>query len=82
MMLKKLDKKNIDFKIDLTAIEGDGSFKCPKCDMSISPDDESEENYQILDTKVVNDELAELIVVCAKCRTTIKLTGFQEGFDT
>ena len=48
---------------------------------SISPDDESEENYQILDTKVVNDELAELVISCAKCGSTIKLTGFQQGSD-
>ena len=62
----------------MAAIEGDGSFQCPKCGLSISPDDETEENYQILDTKVVNDELAELVVSCGKCGSTIKITGFQE----
>lgn len=81
MMMKKLDKKASAYKIDLTAIEGDGSFQCPKCGKSISPDDESEENYQISDTKVVNDELAELVISCAKCGSTIKLTGFQQSSD-
>jgi transcription elongation factor Elf1 len=57
------------------------SFQCPKCGKSISPDDESEENYQILDTKVVNDELAELVISCANCGSTIKLTGFQQSSD-
>ena len=37
-----------------------------------------EDNYHILDTKLVNDELAELVISCAKCGSTIKLTGFQE----
>jgi predicted RNA-binding Zn-ribbon protein involved in translation (DUF1610 family) len=81
MMMKKLDKKASAYKIDLATIEGDGSFECPKCGKSISPDDESEENYQILDTKVVNDELAELVISCAKCGSTLKLTGFQQGCD-
>ena len=80
-MTKKLDKKASAYKIDLASVEGDGSFQCPKCGKSISPDDESEENYHILDTKVVNDELAELIISCAKCGSTIKLTGFQQGVD-
>jgi predicted RNA-binding Zn-ribbon protein involved in translation (DUF1610 family) len=79
MMMKKLGKKASAYKIDLAIVEGDGLFQCPKCGLSISPDDESEENYQILDTKVVNDELAELVISCAKCGSTIKLTGFQQS---
>ena len=81
MLMKKLDKKNSEYTINLAAIEGDGSFPCPKCGLSISPDDASEENYQIMDTKLINDELAELILICGKCRSTIRLIGFQEGFD-
>lgn len=81
MMMKKLDKKASVYKIDLSTVEGDGSFECPKCKASISPDDESEDNYEILDTKVVNDELAELVINCAKCHSTIKVTGFQQGSD-
>ena len=81
MMMKKLNKKALAYKIDLASVEGDGSFQCPKCGKSISPDDESEENYHILDTKVVNDELAELVISCAKCGSTIKLTGFQQSYD-
>jgi predicted RNA-binding Zn-ribbon protein involved in translation (DUF1610 family) len=72
MMMKKLDKKTSVFKISLAS--DDGSFQCPKCGLSISPDDESEENYQILDTKIVNDELAELVVCCGKCGSTIKVS--------
>jgi predicted RNA-binding Zn-ribbon protein involved in translation (DUF1610 family) len=80
MMMKKLEKK-CEHSINLASIEGDGSFPCPQCGTSISPDDETEENYQIIDTKVVNDELAELVITCGKCGCTLKLTGFQQGFD-
>ncbi len=51
--------------------------QCPKCGMSISPEDETEDNYKILDTKVVNDELSELVISCGKCGSTIKITGFE-----
>ncbi len=80
-MMKKLDKKTLTYKIDMATVEKDGSFQCPKCGLSISPDDESEENYQILETKVVNDELEELMISCNKCRSTIKVTGFQQDLE-
>jgi len=81
-MMKNLDKKTQrTYKIDMSAVNEDGAFQCPKCGLSISPDDESEENYEILDTKVVNDELAELLITCNKCGSTIKVTGFQQGLD-
>jgi predicted RNA-binding Zn-ribbon protein involved in translation (DUF1610 family) len=76
-MMKKADvKKSMAYTVDLTKIDGDGAFPCPKCGSVISPDDETEENYQIVNTKVKNDELAELVVVCKKCGTSIKLVGF------
>ena len=78
-MMKKPEKKDLAYITNLVAIEGDGSFSCPKCGMTISPEDETEENYKIIDTKVVNKELAELVIACGKCGSTIKLTGFQQG---
>ena len=81
MVMKKLDQKASVYEINLANVEGDGSFQCPKCGRSISPDDESEKNYHILDTKVVNDDLAELVISCAKCESTIQLTGFQKSLD-
>ncbi|MGQ9624911.1 MAG: hypothetical protein ACUVUF_06165 [Candidatus Bathycorpusculaceae bacterium] len=81
-MMKKADvKKNISYTIDLTKIEGDGAFPCPKCGAIISPDDESEEVYQIIETKVRNDELAELVLLCSKCGSTIRLTGFLQPVE-
>jgi len=76
MMKKPAVKKGRTHTIDLTKINGDGAFPCPKCGVIISPDDETEEVYTILETKVKDDELAGLVLVCNKCRSKIRLTGF------
>ena len=81
MMKKSMSKKTVRYTIDLTEIDGDGSFPCPKCGTVVSPEDESEEVYKIVDTKVVNDELVELIINCNECRSNIKLTGFQQAIE-
>lgn len=74
-MKKAAVKKNM-CTIDLTKIDGDGTFQCPKCGSVISPDDESDTTYEIVETKVKGDDLEELVLTCKKCRTTIKLVGF------
>ena len=76
--MKAVVKKSAAFTIDLTTIEGDGAFPCPKCGTMISPEDESEELYKIVDTKIVNEELVELVVMCGNCGSTIKLAGFEQ----
>ena len=82
-MMKKTSMKNkIAYTVDLTRIDGDGAFPCPKCGTVISPDDETDETYHIVETKVKNDELTELILTCNKCGTTIKLTGFMAQPET
>jgi predicted RNA-binding Zn-ribbon protein involved in translation (DUF1610 family) len=81
MMKKSLTKRSEAYTVDLTKIDGDGSFPCPKCGTVISPEDESEEIYKIIDTKVNNDELVELIVMCGNCGSNIKLTGFQQTIE-
>jgi predicted RNA-binding Zn-ribbon protein involved in translation (DUF1610 family) len=81
MMKKSMSKKTVPYMVDLTQIDGDGAFPCPKCGTVISPEDESEEVYKIVDTKVVNDELVELVINCNECRSNIKLTGFQQAIE-
>jgi len=76
MMKKTTMKKEARYTVDLTKIDGDGAFPCPKCGTLISPEDESDSVYQIVETKVENDDLAELILTCNKCGSTIKLVGF------
>lgn len=75
-MMKKAAVRDALYTIDLTKIDGDGAFPCPKCGAMISPDDQTEETYQIVETVVKNDELSELVLACNKCRTKIRLTGF------
>lgn len=74
-MKKMAIKKSVVYTVDLTKIDGDGAFPCPKCGTIISPDDETEEIYQIIGTKVKGDDLTELILLCNKCGSTIRLVG-------
>ncbi len=69
------------YLVDLTKIEGDGSFPCPKCGNVISPEDESEETYRIVSTKVLNEQLVELVVECTSCGSIIRLTGFEASME-
>jgi predicted RNA-binding Zn-ribbon protein involved in translation (DUF1610 family) len=81
MMKKGIAKKTVSYTIDLTQIDGDGAFPCPECGTVISPEDETEEVYKIVDTKIINDELVELVILCGKCGSNIKLTGFQATIE-
>ena len=62
--------------VDLTKIEGDGDFPCPKCGKKISPEDETEEIYTIVEEKIRNNVLIALVIQCNFCSSTITLTGF------
>jgi len=64
------------YTIDLAKIEGNGDFPCPRCEVMISPDDESEDVYTIVDTKVRGESLQELTIQCNKCGSKIRLIGF------
>jgi len=69
-------KQGSIFKIDITEIEGAGDFPCPSCGVTISPDDETETVYSIIETKTKNENLEELILQCNKCKSRIHLVGF------
>jgi len=71
-------KQVLVYTIDLTKLEGQGDFLCPNCGTHISPDDETEDVYSILETKVTNDVLENLLIQCNKCSNEILLTGFSE----
>lgn len=66
----------LEYEIDLTKIEGAGDFPCPNCGAVISPDDETETVYSILETKVRGESLEELVILCHNCRSKIRLVGF------
>ena len=69
-------KQLLVYEVDLTRIQGKGDFPCPKCGITISPDDETDEVYCILETKERNKNLEEVMIQCNKCTSKIRLTGF------
>jgi len=63
-------------ELDLTRTRGDGDFSCPNCGVTISPEDETEDVYTILEEKLKDEVLEELVIQCNKCSHQIRLTGF------
>jgi hypothetical protein len=76
-MMEKQQNKDLEYCVNSQLIADDGSFQCPKCGIKISPEDDTNENYEIIETKVQKGELVELIIGCGKCGSTLRLTGFQ-----
>ncbi len=64
------------YVLDLTKIGGSGDLWCPGCGNAISPDDCTEVGYSILEAKVSNQSLEELMVRCNKCESELHLIGF------
>jgi transcription initiation factor IIE alpha subunit len=64
------------YVLDLTKIAGNGAFLCPKCGAKMSPDDETEEVYSIIEAKLKDQILQELVIQCNRCASQIHLTGF------
>ncbi len=64
------------YNLDLTKIEGNGDFGCPCCGNLISPEDETEKVYSILEVRVSDNLLVDIIVRCNSCESKIVLTGF------
>jgi hypothetical protein len=64
------------YQVNLKELQGEGEFPCPGCGIQISPEDETEDVYQIVDTKVSGDELEELVIECNRCKSKIRLVGF------
>ncbi len=62
--------------VDLTKIDGDGDFSCPQCGIVISPEDSTEEKYQVLEPKVNSNGLEAVEILCKSCGSHIHLTGF------
>ena len=64
------------YQLDLATLHGEGEFSCPNCGIVINPEDETEDVYKILDTKVRCDKLEELVIQCNRCKSKIRLVGF------
>ncbi len=68
------------YEIDTTKLIGVEGFPCPKCEVTISPDDKTDEIYMIINTKTKNEKLLELTIQCNKCKSIIRLTNFQDPY--
>jgi hypothetical protein len=73
---EKSGMKPLMSELDLTKIQGNGDFPCPNCGIIISPEDETEDVYTILEEKLEGEVLEELVIQCNKCSHQIRLTGF------
>jgi hypothetical protein len=67
----------LEYKVDLTKIEGSGDFPCPTCGVNMSPEDQTEGAYSIKEIKTRRDVLEELVIQCQRCKSLIRLTGFK-----
>jgi hypothetical protein len=74
---KMKTKLLLEYKVDLTKIDGGGDFPCPTCGVNMSPDDQTEDTYSIKGMKTRRDILEELVIQCHRCKTLIRLTGFK-----
>jgi DNA-directed RNA polymerase subunit RPC12/RpoP len=63
------------YQVDLKELQGEGDFPCPGCGVVISPEDETEDVYVILGTKVNGEDLEELVIQCKQCKSKIRLRG-------
>ena len=54
-------------ELDLTKIQGSGDFPCPNCGVIISPEDETDDVYTILEEKLRGEVLEELVIQCNNC---------------
>jgi transcription elongation factor Elf1 len=69
-------QKTKPYTIDLTKVNGNGTFNCPKCGIQISPDDTSENAYTIIEPIVKEDSLEKILLQCNNCQSRIRLIGF------
>jgi hypothetical protein len=64
------------YTVDLTKVKGSGKLRCPRCRVEISPDDETECAYTILEPVMKGEYLEKVILKCNGCGSQIHLTGF------
>ena len=69
-------KPPLVYQVNLAELQGEGDFPCPSCGVVISPEDETEDVYIIVDTKVRGEDLEELVIQCNQCKSKIRLVGF------
>jgi uncharacterized C2H2 Zn-finger protein len=69
------------YTVDLTETGRAGEFKCPRCGAEMSPDDETDEVYAILETVRKGNSLERVVLRCNRCESQIHLVGFRSALD-
>ena len=69
-------KQILSSKIHLTKTDKEGAFPCPLYRNSISLDQNSGKDYSILEAKVSDSGLEEVVIFCKKCESQINLICF------
>lgn len=64
------------YRVDVAKTNRKGAFSCPSCGDIISPSDRSEKTYSILEAKIGDAGLDEIVICCKRCESEIYLTGF------
>ncbi len=64
------------YMVDMSLIDGNGDFSCPKCGIKISPDDCTDETYTIIEARVNREDLDEIVIYCNNCASQVHLVGF------
>jgi hypothetical protein len=65
--------------MELDEINGNGSLPCPSCGAHISPDDQTEEVYTLLDVNMNGAGLEEIVIRCNRCQSQIYIGGFSRA---
>lgn len=62
--------------IDLIKIEGNEDFPYPNRRVTISPEDQIESVYSVLEAKIQNMSLEELVIASNECVIDVRFVGF------
>ncbi|KON32579.1 MAG: hypothetical protein AC479_07290 [miscellaneous Crenarchaeota group-6 archaeon AD8-1] len=74
-------EKSLTHTVVVAKLQEDGAVLCPKCGVKISPNDETEDIYCILESKLIDNKLEEISILCKNCKSIIKLIGFSLIID-
>lgn len=78
-MKQKLANQLTVYRMELDEINRNGSLPCPGCGAHISPDDQTEEVYTLLDVNMNGAGLDEIVIRCNRCRSQIYISGFSKA---
>ena len=78
-MKQKIANQLTVYRMELDEINRNGSLPCPTCGAHISPDDQTEEVYSLLDVNMVGTGLEEIVIRCNKCQSQIYIGGFSKA---